>query len=254
MPAETLLKSSISEETINIRYSDLDFDKSLKPFSLLNFFQDIASDNAEKLGFGYSFIYPQNLMWVLLKYRIEFSEYPIDINDLKLRTEPRGCNKIFAYRQFELLDGEKSMAKAFSMWSLVDFKTMSIVNAENIISDNPYMKKYEPRENDLKFGKIPQLTKIDYSKEFEVRYNDIDVNRHANNGNYIIWALEPLNFDFRTSRRLKNIDMVYKKEAKLGEKLVSTIQILENNTTIHALKHSETQEDLCLLKCEWINI
>ena len=50
---ETLL-DKISEEKISVRYSDIDFDKSLKPFSLLNFFQDIASDNAERLGFGYS--------------------------------------------------------------------------------------------------------------------------------------------------------------------------------------------------------
>ena len=44
----------------------------------INFFQDIASDNAENYGFGYSYIYPKNLMWVLLKYRIEFETYPIE--------------------------------------------------------------------------------------------------------------------------------------------------------------------------------
>ena len=41
------------------------------------------------------------------------------------------------------------------------------------------------------------------------------------------------------------------KEAKYGEKIVSCTQITDNNTTIHTIKHSETQEDLCLLKCEW---
>ena len=46
--------------------------------------------------------------------------------------------------------------------------------------------------------------------------------------------------------------MIYKKEAKLGENLISNIQFAENNSTIHALKHAETGEDLCLLKCEWV--
>ena len=245
-------KGNISEENICIRYSDIDFDKSLKPFSLLNFFQDIASDNAEKLGFGYSYIYPQNLMWVLLKYRIEFEEYPSDVQDLTLRTEPRGCKKLFAFRNFELLSQEKVLARASSMWSLVDFKTMNIVNAEEIISNNPYMKKFEQTERDLKYEKIPALTNTDFEKKFEVRYNDIDVNHHANNGNYIIWALEPLSIDFRKNHKLKNIDMLYKKEAKYSEKLVSKVQ-LSGTTTIHALKHAETGEDLCLLKCEWNN-
>ena len=246
-----MLTKYFSEETINIRYSDIDFDKSLKMFSLLNFFQDIASDNAEKHGFGYSYIYPQNLMWVLLKYRIEFSEYPTDIQKLTLRTEPRGCNKLFAYRNFELSSNEKILARASSMWTLVDFKTMDIVNVENILSENPIMNKFIPTEDDLKFGKIQPISNNDYSEEFKVRYNDIDVNMHANNANYIIWALEPLPYEFKTEHKLKNIDIVYKKEIKYGEKLISNVQMLENNITVHALKNSITNEDLCLLKCEW---
>ena len=67
MPASAIVTT---EELVNIRYSDIDFDKKIKMVSLLNFFQDIASDNAEKYGFGYYYIYPKNLMWVLLKYRI----------------------------------------------------------------------------------------------------------------------------------------------------------------------------------------
>lgn len=246
-----MLTKYFSEETINIRYSDIDFDKSLKMFSLLNFFQDIASDNAEKHGFGYSYIYPQNLMWVLLKYRIEFSEYPTDIQKLTLRTEPRGCNKLFAYRNFELSSNEKILARASSLWTLVDFKTMDIVNVENILSENPIMNKFIPTEDDLKFGKIQPISNNDYSEEFKVRYNDIDVNMHANNANYIIWALEPLPYEFKTEHKLKNIDIVYKKEIKYGEKLISNVQMLENNITVHALKNSITNEDLCLLKCEW---
>lgn len=254
MTTNTLLDNKISEEEIHIRYSDIDFDKSLKPFSLLNFFQDIASDNAERLGFGYSHIYPQNMMWVLLKYRIEFSEYPTEIGNLTLRTEPRGYNKLFAFRNFELLNNKKVIARASSMWSLVDFVNKSLISIENVVSGNPYMTKFVPDEKDLKFQKIPALTQTDFQKEFNVRYNDIDVNMHANNGNYIVWALEPLSHVFRTTHQLKNIDMVFKKEAKYGEEIISYVQLSDDNTTIHTLKHAETQEDLCLLKCEWTSV
>ena len=251
MTEAILNKSFISEEEINVRYSDIDFDKKLKPFSLLNFFQDIASDNAERLGFGYSYIYPQNLMWVLLKYRIEFSEYPKDTHKLTLRTEPRGYNRFFAFRNFELLDGHTTIARASSTWSLVDINSLSVKNISDVITDNEYFGKYTPQEFDLKYEKIPAITQVDYTKEFEVRYNDLDVNMHANNGNYIVWALEPLPIEFRENHTLKNIDMMFKKEIKRSEKLISQIQILDN-TTIHALKHAETMDDLCILKCEWI--
>jgi len=244
------LQDIISEEKTHIRYSDIDFDKSLKPFSLLNFFQDIASDNAERLRFGYSAIYPKGLMWVLLKYRIEFSHYPEDIQNLVIRTEPRGYNKLFAYRNFEVKSGDNVIARASSMWSLVDINTLSIAKIEGNI-ESPYLIKHEKTENDLDFEKIPPLERTDFSKEFEVRYNDIDVNMHANNGNYIIWALEPLDKDFRLNHKLKNIDMMFKKEIKLGEKLVSALEI-NGNTTLHSLKNKDTNDEICILKCEWV--
>ncbi len=245
-----LTNKKINEEKINIRYSEMDFDKSLKPFSLLNYFQDIASDNAERLGFGYSAITPKNLMWVLLKYHIEFYDYPVGIYNLKLETEPRGYNKLFAYRNFRLWNGEHLLARASSMWSLVNFKDMSIANIQNNI-DSPFLEKHEKQDDDLNFEKIPSLEKIDYEKEFEVRYNDIDVNRHANNGNYIVWALEPLEYEFKSKNKLKTIDMLYKKEIKLGEKLISQIQLVSDNETVHTMKNSQTGEDICMLHCIW---
>lgn len=240
------------KQTFNVRYSEVDYNQGLKPFSLLNFFQDLASDNAEELGFGYSFITPKNLMWVLLKYRIEFMEYPVGIHDLTVVTEPRGYNRLFAFRDFELYNKDKLMARAATTWSLVDFENMSIASPEKSLEENPYMKKFVPKPDDLSYEKIPSIENVDIEKEFEVRYNDIDVNRHANNGNYIVWAFEPLSFEFKSEYKPKTIDLIYKKEAKYGEKLISHVQFLENNTTLHALKNSETGEDLCLIKCKWI--
>ena len=64
------------EEEIKVKYSEMDFKLGLKPSALLNFLQDLASENAENLGFGYSYITPKNLAWFLLKYRMEFDKYP----------------------------------------------------------------------------------------------------------------------------------------------------------------------------------
>jgi medium-chain acyl-[acyl-carrier-protein] hydrolase len=244
-----MIKNGYKRE-IELKYSEIDYDKSLKPYSLLNYFQDIASDNAEELGFGYSYITPKNLMWVLLKYRIEFDKYPVDIPYVTVKTEPRGYNRLFAYRDFEIYEGEKLLGRAASTWSLVDIDTLAIANVEKSLQ-NPNFSKFEAREDDLSFVKIPQLEKIDIEKEFEVRYNDLDVNRHANNGNYIVWAFEPLSFEFKSEHKPKIIDMVYKKEIKYGEKLLSQVQFIDNKTTLHYLKNSETGDDLCLIKCEW---
>ncbi|MBQ7222156.1 MAG: hypothetical protein IJS02_01670 [Bacteroidales bacterium] len=241
--------SLASQETINIRYSETDFDKSLKLSALLNYFQDLATENAERLGFGSSAIHPHNLMWVLLKYRIEFEEYPVDQHRLTLKTEPRGYVKLLTYRNFELRSEEKVMVRASTLWALVDYTTMTMVNINSLA--NPNMKPFVPGEEDLKFDKILPVKEACFEDTFKVRYNDIDGNKHANNACYPIWALEPLSYDFKKSHKLKTVDMLYKKETRYGESLSSQVQMVDSHTSLHLLKNLNTGEDSFMMKCVW---
>ena len=138
------------------------------------------------------------------------------------------------------------------MWALVNSETLEIAHVGKVLANNENMIQFVPTEEDLKFSKIPALTQTDYEETFKVRYNDIDVNMHANNGNYIVWALEPLPYEWKHDKKLKNIDIIFKKEIKYGEQLISKVQKIDEHTTLHAVVHAQTQEDLCLIKCEWM--
>lgn len=239
------------EQCFLVKYSEMDHNLALKPFSLLNFLQDIASDNAEDLGFGYSFMSSHNYAWFLIKYRMEFNDYPVNVLNLKIKTTPRGYNKLFAYREFELFEKEKSLGKAFSMWSIVDVNSRTSMPVANAISGNINMPVYEKRETDLVFSKIKAPSEINLTKNFEVRYNDLDVNGHANNGNYIVWAFEPLSLEFKTNHKIKTLDMIFKKELKYGEQITVYVQFIDDNTTLHAIKNS-IGEEVCLVQCNWV--
>ena len=238
------------EETVKIRYSEMDCDLVLKPSAMLQFLQDLASDNAEQLGFGYSYIIKHNLAWFLLKYRLEFEDYPEGIYDLTIKTEPRGYNKIFAYRDFYISHGEKCIGRATSCWAMVDLNTKSMANVSEVLAGNSQMVQHEKREDDLSYGKIRLPEKFDIEKTFEIRFDDLDVNRHVNNANYIVWAIEPLSFEFRRSHKLKTVDMMFKKEITYGSKVLSQLSV-NNNTTVHALKNAETGDELCIINAEW---
>jgi medium-chain acyl-[acyl-carrier-protein] hydrolase len=240
------------EETVKIRYSEMDCDLVLKPGAMLQFLQDLASDNAEQLNFGYSYIVKHNLAWFLLKYRLEFDDYPEGIYDLTIKTEPRGYNKMFAYRDFYISHNGRQIGRAASTWTLVDLTTKSIAIAADVLSGNKFMVQHEKRENDLNYGKIRLPEKFDVEKTFEVRFDDLDVNKHVNNANYIVWAIEPLDFEFRRSHKLKTVDMMFKKEIAYGHKVISEVAINGNNT-IHAVKNAETGEELFIMNAEWIN-
>lgn len=245
------MTNGVFEETVKIRYSEMDYDLVLKPSALLQFLQDLASENAESLDFGYSYIIKNNLAWFLLKYRIEFTDYPRGVYNLHLKTEPRGCNKLFAYRDFQIMAQDKLIGRASTTWALVDLETKSMANVSEVLKDNEYMVPYQKREDDLVYEKIRTPQNITKEKTFEIRFDDLDVNRHVNNTNYIVWALETLDFDYRNSKKLKSLDIVFKKEVKYGEKILSQAEITDNKT-VHVIKNSTTDEELCLISAEWV--
>lgn len=246
-----VIMDKVFEEDVKIRYSEMDYDLVLKPSALLQFLQDLASDNAENLNFGYSYIVKNNLAWFLLKYHIEFTDYPKGIYNLKIKTEPRGYNKLFAYRDFEIISGDAQIGRATSTWALVDLKNKSMSPIADALNENPYMTQYEKREDDLVYGRVKPPQRIDIEKVFDIRFDDLDVNRHVNNANYIVWAFEPLDFEFRKKHKLRVLDMVFKKEITYGNKVLSQVEVNDNITT-HILKNSTTGDELCVVRAEWI--
>lgn len=246
---KTEIDLKVWEKKYPIAYYDVDFKQVLKPSALLNYLQDMATVNAEMLGFGYSFTHPKNYGWFLVKYHMEFDDYPQELNEILIKTEPRGYNKILANRDFEVWEtnGGKRLGKVSSCWMLIDLNTKRPLSPSKIFDFMPSCKK---RESDMEYEKIPQIENIDFEKIFEIRYDDIDVNQHVNNANYVVWAFEVLPFEFKTLRKLKKLDISYKKEIKYGHNVISQTQINED-TTLHIVKNASTQEELCTIKAVW---
>lgn len=237
------------ENTFNINYHEIDCYKALKPSVLLNYLQDMATVNAEMLGFGYSFTFPRNYAWFLIKYHMEFDKYPSDMDQILLKTEARGISRVLASRDFEIWtpDKKERLGRIISNWSLIDINKKKILALNKAID---FLPSYEKRPDDIVFNKVYPPDRIDMEKVFEIRYEDIDINQHVNNSNYIVWAFEPLPFDFRISKKPKKLDIVYIKETKYGDNIISQVQI-DNNTTCHVLKNAENNQDLCLIKADW---
>lgn len=238
-------------KTYPIAYYDVDLNMVLKPSALLNFLQDIATINAEMFGFGYSYTHPKNYGWFLIKYRMEFDQYPQNLDEIIIKTEARGISKIIANRDFEIWtpDNKKRLGKVASNWMLIDLSNKSILPLSKVTT----MPALEKRETDLQFPKIPPPTRVDLEKTFEIRFDDIDVNRHVNNANYIVWAFEALPWEFKAENKLKTLDIVYKKEIAYGNNVISQVEFdAENKTTEHVLKNASSGEELCFINAKWV--
>ena len=212
------------------------------------FLQDAATVNAEDNGFGYTWTEANNYGWFLLKYRIELVHYPQKYDYIEIETESRGASKLFAFRDFTIYNPDnKIIGRVASCWALIDMNTKSMIAPVKAKDD---FQIFEKRDDDLVYNKIRTPEKFECEKMFEVRFDDLDVNHHANNSNYISWALETLPYDFRDKYSLKNLDIQIKKDISLGETVISKVSV-EGLHTIHSVVNKSTGDELALLSIDW---
>lgn len=235
-----------------IKYYEQNMKGDLKESTLLNFLQDIATLNAESLGFGPTFVFSNNYAWVVLKYHIELYREIKNFESIIINTEPRGTSKLYAFRDFEILSkNNEILGKVTSTWALIDMNSRRMLPMQKTLD---FLMPFEKRENDLEYAKIELPQNATYQKEYDVRYDDIDVNQHANNCNYIIWALETLPQDFRLKHSPKSIDIKYRKEVGLNGKVLSQAELIQNGNikqTLHLIKDSESNEELTTVLINW---
>lgn len=255
MSAQTKITMETSPYTWSqiypVKYYELDINKVLKPSSLMNFLQDMATKNAEMLGFGPTFVFENGYAWFLIKYHMEFDDYPYDLEEIVIKTEPRGISKIIANRDFEIWTAEnRRLGRVVSQWMLIDLNSRSVLPLAKVA---PQLMLFEKREDDLQFNKILLPENYNFEKTFDIRFDDIDINRHVNNANYIVWAFEVLPYEFRGKHKLKTLDVVYKKEITYGHSIISQTLLDEGSkTSLHVVKNASNGDELCLVKALWV--
>ena len=233
-----------------IKYYDKNMKGVVKEAALMNVLQEIATLNANNLDFGQQFTEENSIAWAVVKYRVELQEPLKDIDNITLKTEARGISRLFAYRNFEMYVEDKFAGRASSAWVLIDMATRKIQPIKKLL---PNLPEFIANETDLDYEKIILPENYQYEKAFEVLFDDIDTNGHANNSNYIHWAVSSLPVEFRERHAIKNVDIAFKKEARLGAKMLSQ-SVIDGSTSIHLIKNTETDEPLCEFKIEWFKL
>lgn len=248
---ETAIKQFVkTRKRYTINYYELNSNLELKESMFMLFLQDAATVNAEENGFGYTWVSENNYGWFLLKYRIELKNYFKDLEYIEIETESRGASKLFAFRDFTIYSpSNEVIGRVASCWALIDMDTKTMIPPQKA---NPNFPMTVKKENDLSYNKIRLPENFDYEKTFDVRFDDLDVNHHANNSNYISWGLETLPYEFRKQHSLKNIDIQLKKDISLGETVISKAYLQKDlNQTIHLIQNKTSGDDLGLLCIEW---
>jgi len=186
--------------------------------SILGFFEEVAGLHSDKIGYGIRNIEKTHLSWVLLNWKLQIIERPKYGDVIICKTWSRHSEKFYSYRDFEMYSTDgKLLAIATSKWSLIDTNKGLTKITDELIS------KYEPENksvfNELEIPKLKEPDSFSMTTTYTVPRYVIDINEHMHNLYYLDVAYEALPYELYKNCNFNNIEIMYKRSAKLGNTL-----------------------------------
>lgn len=162
-----------------------------------------------------------NLVWIITEYDIEVVRLPRFAEEITVETEALSYNRLFCYRRFTIYDeAGQELIHMMATFVLMDRDSRKVQAVEPEIVA-PYQSDF-----DKKLIRGPKYESLEepISKDYHVRFYDLDMNGHVNNSKYLDWIFEVMGADFLTQYIPKKINLKYVKEVRPGGVIASTVE------------------------------
>jgi acyl-ACP thioesterase len=208
------LAKGIFQLEYNLRASDFDKFRQIKISSVMDIFQDIAGRHAEELGIGFYSMLEKNLLWVIMKVKLEIISMPQMYQRVVAVTWPKEPKRLDFERNYLIKDTDGNvLIKGTSQWAVIDSNTRKLTRASDVytaidefVTESTFDERIM-RVSDFDDGKnIGSVTST---------FSEIDSNGHVNNvryADYIINALMP-----EKPLHIRKVQIDFHKEIMAGE-------------------------------------
>ena len=162
-----------------------------------------------------------NLVWIITDYDIEVVRLPRFAEEITIETEALSYNRLFCYRRFTIYDETgQELIHMMATFVLMDRDSRKVHAVESEIVA-PYQSDF-----DKKLIRGPKYDSLNepISKDYHVRFYDLDMNGHVNNSKYLDWIFEVMGADFLTHYIPKKINLKYVKEVRPGGVITSAVE------------------------------
>ncbi len=246
------MNNLVYEKPYRVNTYEADVSGRLSITSLFNYLQDAAARHATVLNFGKEHLEQNNMFWVLSRILVIMDNMPGWEEEIIIRTWPRGVDKLFALRDFEVLGNNgRKYGGATSCWLMVNRENRWPVRPDKLLEElkgNMHNKSsLERYPSKLTATGISSYT----SQVFPVRYSDLDINMHVNNVQYIKWAIDTYPLDFILGNKFESAEVNYLSESVPGDEI--TVRASETGEKIfdHSIIRKNDNKELCRLKISW---
>lgn len=210
------------DEIFRVHSYEVDFNNKAKLSSIFNFMQEAAVGHAVELHLTYDEMARRGLYWVMAKARIDIVNLPVVEGKIRVETWIKATTRLYFHREFIIYNihensHEEISAKASTDWVILDRVNKRIQRTNVLEEFNSVLLDRHAIEEPL--GKILAGGDAEPVYEKEVKYSDIDVNRHVNNARYLDFIMDAVPAAFHEDKKVKSLQVNYKHECRLGEKI-----------------------------------
>jgi acyl-ACP thioesterase len=208
-------KLAVWTESCFVRFGDIDKSDSMTLNSIFNFFQEAAISHAENLGVGREAMARANQVWLLSRMSVKVDRRPGCGETVTVRTWPRGAEKLFTRRDYDILDANgKAAVRASSSWIIIDINKRRPMRPQAIVDAMPGNEGLDAMPAAVGLEENLSLQKC---REHPALYTDVDFNGHVNNISYIRWIENAINPELLEQAKQMRLDINYLNEVLRNE-------------------------------------
>lgn len=227
--------------------SDVGENNKLSNKAILRLMQESAALHSASIGYGLNDTTNTHLAWIILNWKLQVFSRPNWNTNLVVNTWSKPIEKLYCYRDFEIYDNEDNLvAIASSKWILIDI-------CKATISRPPKDMNFKYRSidksvfNSTLIEKLKEPINSKLAFEYSIQRRDVDTNHHVNNLFYLDFAYDTLPEEVFNNVDFKNVEIMYKHEAKLGEIIHCYYSNFNNEYTI-IIKNSSNSSLHAIIK------
>jgi acyl-ACP thioesterase len=215
----------IFTEAYPVGFTAVDESGCLTMAAAFDYFQEAAIRHAEALGVGRLPMAEIGQGWVLSRISVLMERRPRYEEQITVRTWPRGGEKLFALRDFDIRDAaDTPIVRARSCWLIVDIERRRPLRPQATMDKLPLNAGRDSLPGggggiDAWPADLAAVALKAGSRR--AAYSDIDFNGHMNNARYVEWIQDIGDGDSGpealAGAKTMRLDINYLSEVKLGE-------------------------------------
>ena len=234
--------------TTRVRYSEITQNRVASLLSIINYFQDCCTFEAEDRGVGIDWLNDHKTAWMLTSWQIKIDRKPKYCENIKVTTWACGFRFFVGKRNFtiENADTGELLVYAYSEWAYVNIE-------KGLPEKNVPEEEFEaygmadPLDKEFEKGriKLPEDTELIKCEPVTVTDQYLDTNHHVNNGQYIAIAMTALPEEILgKSDELRSFRAEYKLQSVKGDVLCPYLARTGDDTYVVTLQDTEERTRL----------